>query len=60
MTGALPRKTQSGSLHRCNKIFQSFLQVVVDYNKIELANMPQFAQCGSDAALDYQIGRAHV
>jgi hypothetical protein len=40
MAGALSRKTQSGRPYCCGKIFQSFLQVIVDYNKIELANMP--------------------
>ncbi len=51
----LAGKLQSRRPHRRSQIFQSLLQVIVDYNEIELLNVTQLAEGGGDPALDYLL-----
>ena len=54
MTGALTRETQTRSAHGGFQFTERHIQVVVDYNKIELAYVAHFTQ-GAGHAARYDI-----
>ena len=53
MTGALAPETQTRSSHCGLELAERNIQVIVDYNKIELGHVAHFAQGAGHAACYY-------